>query len=283
MSMSLPEILGSHRTGQKAVMGILNVTPDSFSDGGRYDRPQSALPHVEQMLLDKADIVDVGAESTRPGAPRMSCDQQKQRLETILPAAVEAGALVSIDTTRSDVAAWALEAGAAMLNDISAGRDDPEMLSLAAEKNVPIILMHMQGTPETMQDHPCYGDVVDEVRSFLASRLEAAQRAGVPQGHCIVDPGIGFGKTCLHNLLLLQQLEKLRALEVPILVGPSRKRFIAETAGQVPPTLRLGGTVAACLAAARGGATIFRVHDVLPVRQALAVDEAVSGAGTGPR
>ncbi len=263
-------------------MGVLNVTPDSFSDGGKFNSPQAALERIEQMLLEGADIIDIGAESTRPGAERMAVDEQKRRLEGILPAAVEAGALVSVDTTRSQVAAWALDAGCAVLNDISGGRDDPDMLPLAARRNVPIILMHMQGTPATMQSGPSYDDVVSEVREFLARRLEAASQAGVPRGRCIVDPGIGFGKRLEDNLALLRNLDRLGDLDVPILIGPSRKRFISDIAGPAEPDQRIGGTVAACLAARQGGASIFRVHDVGPVAQALQVARAIqSGPETG--
>jgi dihydropteroate synthase len=230
------------------------------------------------MLLEGADIIDIGAESTRPGAQRMAVDEQKRRLEGILPAAIEAGALVSVDTTRAEVARWALDAGCAILNDISAGRDDPDMLALAARRNVPIILMHMQGTPATMQKSPGYRDVVSEVREFLAQRLEAACQAGVPRGHCIVDPGIGFGKRLEDNLALLRNLDQLAQLGTPILIGPSRKRFISEIAGPAQPEQRLGGTLAACLAARQGGATIFRVHDVGPVAQGLRVARAIQSS-----
>jgi dihydropteroate synthase len=278
MTLSLQQILQSHTTGQPVVMGILNVTPDSFSDGGLYAEPAAALRHVQQMLLDGADIIDVGAESTRPGAQRMSADEQKRRLEPILPAAVEAGALVSVDTTRTEVARWALDAGAAILNDVSAGSDDPDMLPLAAKRNVPIVLMHMRGEPADMQANPRYDDVVGQVRDFLAGRLAAAREAGIPGGHCVIDPGIGFGKRLEHNLSLLARVEALASLGVAVLVGPSRKRFIRDISGQADPNRRVGGTVAACLAGLCGGATIFRVHDVEPVRQALEVARAIRSA-----
>jgi len=279
MSAELHEILNSHHTRNAVVMGILNVTPDSFSDGGQFLSPDAAVAHARRMAEEGADIIDVGAESTRPGSDRVSEAEQIERLRDVVAAAASVGVLVSIDTTRSEVAAFALDAGAAIINDVSAGRDDPEMLCLAAERNAPIVLMHMPGRPKTMQERPCYGNVVEEVRDFLAERIAAATAAGAPRRHCMVDPGIGFGKLLEHNLALLAGVPALRALGCPVLIGSSRKRFIGELTGLAAPADRVSGTVAACLATFRRGATIFRVHDVGALVSALKVAEAIERAG----
>lgn len=278
MSMKLDEILSSGRTATPVVMGILNVTPDSFSDGGAFLAPAAAVAQAEQMLDAGADILDVGAESTRPGGERVSADEQISRLGEILPAVAALGAVVSIDTTRSPVARFALDAGAAIINDVSAGRDDPEMFTLAARRNAPLILMHMLGEPKTMQAEPRYDDVVVEVRQFLSDRLDAAVAAGLPRERCIVDPGIGFGKRLGDNLALLGGVEALCRLGCPVLIGASRKRFIGELTGRDDPSHRQGGTIAACLAAYSRGATIFRVHEVATVVDALKVARAIARA-----
>jgi len=283
---TIDEILTSHHSGRSVVMGILNVTPDSFSDGGEFFDPPAARAQALRMLDEGADVIDIGAESTRPGSAGVGPVDQIHRLRDVLPAVAETGATVSIDTTSAEVAAFALEAGAAIINDVSAGRDDPQILSLAAERKAPLVLMHMLGRPRTMQDNPRYDDVVAEVREFLAGRVEAAAAAGVARGRIIVDPGIGFGKRLEHNLALLAAgVGALLELGCPVLVGPSRKRFIGELTGCEAARRRLGGTLAACLAARRRGASIFRVHDVGPVVEALKVFEAIEGwaAGGGHR
>jgi dihydropteroate synthase len=278
LSNRIDEILSSHRTGRTFIMAVLNVTPDSFSDGGEFMDPEAAVAHARKLASDGADILDVGAESTRPGADRVGPSEQIARLRPILPVLGGLGPVVSVDTTSAEVAAFALDVGAEIINDISAGRDDGEMLPLAAERGAPLVLMHMLGTPRTMQTDPQYNDVVDEVKSFLAGRLEAAERAGLPPERCIVDPGIGFGKKLDHNLALLAGIGELASLGRPVLVGPSRKRFIGELTGRQDPAERLAGTLAACLAAWRGGATLFRVHDVAPLADALKVAAAVRRA-----
>ena len=245
MGLSLDDILASHRTHQPVVMGILNVTPDSFSDGGAFFDPGAAAEQARQMADEGADVIDVGAESTRPGSERVTAGEQIRRLRKVLPAAVASGAVVSIDTTLSPVARFALDAGAAIINDVSAGRDDPAMLDLAADRQAPIILMHMLGTPKDMQAEPRYENVVAEVRAFLADRAAAAEAAGVPRERIIVDPGIGFGKRLEHNLALLAGIGELVSLGLGVLVGPSRKRFIGELTGQDDPRRRTAGTVAA--------------------------------------
>jgi dihydropteroate synthase len=279
MPATLDEILNSHRTGRAVVMGVLNVTPDSFSDGGEFYDPAAAVAQALCMVAEGADIIDVGAESTRPGSERVSAADQIRRLEPVLPEVAKLDVTVSIDTTLAEVARFALDAGAEIVNDVSAGRDDGELLPLAGRRGAPVVLMHMLGAPKTMQDDPSYDDVVAEVRDFLAARLAAAEDAGVTRERCIVDPGIGFGKRLEHNLALLAGAGALGELGVPVMVGPSRKRFIGELTGQADPQQRLGGTIAACLLARANGATIFRVHDVAETVQALAVAGAIARAG----
>ena len=273
--MTINDILTSHRTGQPVVMGILNVTPDSFSDGGEFFDPSAAVTQTQKMIADGADIIDIGAESTRPGSRPIGEDEQIDRLRNILPAIANLKTLVSIDTTSSKVASFALDAGATIINVISAGRDDPEILTLSAKRNVPIILMHMLGQPKTMQDQPHYDNVVTEVRDFLANRIDAAESAGIPRKHCIVDPGIGFGKLLEHNLALLAGVKTLLELDCPVLIGPSRKRFIGELTGTSDPHERISGTVASCIETLRQGATIFRVHDVAELVSAIKVAQAI--------
>ena len=276
---TLTDILDSPRTRQPIVVGILNVTPDSFSDGGQFLAPRQAVEQARRLAAEGADAIDVGAESTRPGSESVPADEQIRRLADVLPHVIGLGLPVSIDTTRAEVARFALSAGASIINDVSAGRDDPAMLPLAAEARCPIVLMHMLGAPRTMQQDPHYRDVVAEVRAFLAERLAAAEAAGVARGRCIVDPGIGFGKRMAHNLALIARLDALVELGAAVLLGPSRKRFIGELSGGAPPEERLGGTIAACLEGYRRGATLFRVHDVGPVAQALKLARLTSEFG----
>ena len=278
MGLSLADILASHRTRTPVVMGILNVTPDSFSDGGEFFDPAAAAGQARRMADEGADILDVGAESTRPGSRRVTAGEQIRRLRKALPAAVASGAVVSIDTTLAAVARFALDEGAAIINDVSAGRDDPAMLDLAAQRGAPIVLMHMLGEPKDMQVEPHYQNVVAEVRAFLASRAAAAEAAGVRRERIIVDPGIGFGKLLEHNLALLAGIGVLVSLGYGVLVGPSRKRFIGTLTGQEDPRNRVAGTIAACLAAWQRGATMFRVHDVGALRQALSIAQAIDRA-----
>jgi dihydropteroate synthase len=278
VAATLEDILNSHKTRRPIVVGVLNVTPDSFSDGGRFYDPAAAVAQALRMVAEGADLIDAGAESTRPGSERVSAAEQIRRLEPVLPEVARAGLPVSIDTTRAEVAAFALDAGAEMINDVSAGRDDPDLLPLAAARARALVLMHMLGRPKTMQEDPRYDDVVREVRDFLAERLAAAEAAGVERGRCIVDPGIGFGKKLEHNLALLAHVGALAELGVPVMVGPSRKRFIGELTGVADPDRRVSGTLAACLAAHRRGASLFRVHDVAEAVQAFAVAGAIEQA-----
>ena len=279
MSTTLDDILISHQTRRPMVMGVLNVTPDSFSDGGRFIDPAAATAQAKAMIDQGADVIDIGAESTRPGSERVSPDEQIRRLDPILPDLCRHGGPVSIDTTSAQVASFALDAGAVIVNDVSAGRDDPDLLGLVAERNAAIVLMHMLGAPKSMQRDPHYDDVVTEVRDFLAARLDAATAAGIARDRCIIDPGIGFGKTLAHNLALLSHTSALCEVGAPVLIGPSRKRFIGEITGVTDPADRLGGTLAALCAAYANGASIFRVHDVGPARQALDVLRRITQTG----
>lgn len=275
MPATLEEILNSHRTHRPIIAGILNVTPDSFSDGGRFFDPASAVRHARQMIADGADIIDVGAESTRPGSQRVPPAEQIARLKDILPALRDCGAVVSIDTTWAEVAAFAIECGARIVNDISAGREDPALFGLAGRTGCAVILMHMLGTPATMQKDPQYANVVDEVTHFLRERMASAVAAGLPRERIIIDPGIGFGKKLQHNLALLAATRQFADLGPPVMIGASRKRFIGELTGQSDAARRAWGTVGACLACYHRGATIFRVHDVAELSAALAVAKAI--------
>lgn len=278
--MPTTHALFADRPQRPLLMGILNVTPDSFSDGGKFDAVDAAVAHARTMVEQGADLIDVGGESTRPGAKRVSVDQQIARVAPVIDALSEAlgdRASISIDTTRAAVAAAALDAGAVVLNDVSAGTEDPDMLALAAERGVPIVLMHMRGEPGTMQDGPRYGDVVTEVETYLLKRAAAAEAAGVARDHIVIDPGIGFGKTTAHNHALLAALPRFVATGYPILLGASRKRFLGP---DLPPADRVYGTCVTTAMATRAGVAIVRVHDVAANRQARDVAIATADAGT---
>ena len=257
------------------VMGVVNVTPDSFSDGGRYLDPDAAVAHGQALAAEGADLLDVGGESTRPGAGGVT---EAVELERVLPVveglAASAGVPVSIDTRKAAVAAAALSVGAAMVNDVSAGRHDPELLAVAAQNKVPLVLMHMRGNPATMQDDPSYDDVVAEVEAFLDERCQAAEAAGVDHDALVVDPGIGFGKRDRDNYALLDDLARLTRLGHPVLVGTSRKGFIGR-ALDAPVDQRLEGTAATVVWAVQRGARIVRVHDVGPIVRAVRMTEAL--------
>jgi len=260
-------------------MGILNVTPDSFSDGGRFFEREDALRRAECMLEEGADIVDVGGESSRPGADPVSEEEEIRRTAPVIEyLACRLDLVLSIDTYKAGVARRALDAGATMVNDIGALRLDPEMAPLAAEYGVPLVLMHMQGTPKTMQRSPRYDDLMGEIGAFLGERMDAAVRMGVPREHLILDPGIGFGKTIEHNLEILAHLDELRPLGRPLLVGPSRKSFIGALL-DLPADERLEGTLAAVVCAVWNGAHIVRVHDVRETVRAVRIADAIRRAG----
>ncbi len=263
-------------TGPRAlVIGVLNVTPDSFSDGGRFLVRERAAEHGRQMADAGADIVDIGGESTRPGSEPVSAAEEKRRVVPVIEElAAEIGVPISIDTQKAQVAAAALDAGAQMINDVSALRTDPDMALLAAEREVPVCLMHMLGTPKTMQVNPTYRDVVGEIVGWLAGRLEAALEAGIGRERIFVDPGFGFGKTHQHNLEVLRRLHELHALGCPVLVGTSRKSTIGAVL-RVESDRRLHGTLASVACAVMAGCHAVRVHDVAPAMDAVLVCEAI--------
>jgi len=258
------------------VMGIVNVTPDSFSDGGLYLDADAAIAHGRELATAGADVLDIGGESTRPGAEAVGADEERRRVEPVIAALASDGHSVSIDTSKASVAAAALDAGAQVVNDVTAFRGDPELAPLCADRGCDVVLMHMLGTPRTMQDDPRYDDVVDDVKAFLAERVGHAVAAGVAEERIWVDPGIGFGKTLEHNLELLRRLGELRDLGRSIIVGTSRKRFLGTITGREADE-RIGGTVASNVLALSAGADAFRVHDVTEVKQALDVAEVLLG------
>ncbi len=276
-------------------MGVVNVTPDSFSDGGRYLASEDAIAHGRELAAQGADILDVGGESTRPGAAPVALEEELRRVLPVVEGLAGCGVQISIDTSKAAVARAALKAGASLVNDVTALRGDPEMVQVLADSGADCCLMHMLGEPRTMQVRPHYEDVVDEVKAFLAERLEFAVREGVAEERIVLDPGIGFGKTVEHNLQLLRRLDELAALGRPLLVGTSRKSFLGrileaaphEASGRPGPTVpsespgpdaRLPATLATCVLAYERGARILRVHDVAAVRGALAATAATLGA-----
>ena len=276
----MPDIPGSARSNTSVMtpklMGIVNVTPDSFSDGGLFLEPEAAIAHGEQLVRDGAEILDVGGESTRPGAEPVSEAEELARTEPVVADLEGLGYTVSIDTSKAAVAEAALTAGVEIVNDVTALRGEPEMAALCAERDATVVLMHMPGNPRTMQDDPHYEDVVDEVKAFLSERVEAAVAAGIDEERIWVDPGIGFGKTLGHNLELLRRLGELRELGRPLVIGTSRKSFIGKIDGS-PIEQRIGGSIATAVLVAADGADVLRVHDVAETAQALRVAEAVLG------
>ena len=253
------------------IMGILNVTPDSFSDGGKYTGINDALKQVERMLAEGVDIIDIGGESTRPGSDSVSATEQILRVIPVLTAIrqqLNSTILISIDTTSSKVAKAALEAGANIINDVSAGQEDEAILALAAKTDVPIILMHSQGTPKTMQDNPYYDDVVSDVISALKNRTDTALKAGIKKENIAIDPGIGFGKRKQDNLDLLANLDVLVALGFPVLLGTSRKRFMGTLCDVTEPSDLVTATAVTTALGVMAGVQMFRVHDVKENRQA---------------
>jgi dihydropteroate synthase len=274
--------VGDRTLGPDPVLvGVLNVTPDSFSDGGDFLDPAKAASRAATMLDEGAEIIDVGGESTRPGSDPVPPEEEVRRVVPVIERILSErpDAIVSIDAYRASTAEAALEAGAGIVNDVTALRGDPRMAAVVAETRCPVVLMHMLGEPKTMQRDPRYDDVTREVRDFLAERAEHAVAVGVAPENVILDPGIGFGKTLEHNLALLLHLDSLVDLGFPVLVGASRKSFIGRITGVEEARDRASGTVAANVIAYERGATLFRVHDVQANREALAVAQAVLNAG----
>jgi len=261
--------------GRPKVMGILNVTPDSFSDGGQHATTEAAVAHGLRMAAAGAEIIDVGGESTRPGAPTVPVDEEAGRVEPVISAlSRNTDVPISVDTSKYEVARRALDAGAVIINDVTALRADPQMARLAADRGAPLILMHMQGTPRTMQQAPHYDDLMGEIAEFLRARIEFAAGEGVSHGQIVIDPGIGFGKTPEDNLEVLRRLRELRSLGFPLLVGASRKSTLGLITGSAPAE-RVSGSLAAAAAAALNGAHILRVHDVAETLDVLKVCESV--------
>lgn len=256
-------------------MGIVNVTPDSFSDGGHFASADRAITHGRELLAAGADLIDVGGESTRPGSEPVAAAAELERILPVVEALVDEGAVISVDTAKAEVAGRALEAGAELVNDVTAGAD-PEMLPTVAGAGAGLVLMHMQGTPRTMQDDPRYDDVVGEVRAFLEERAGSAVAAGVAPTSIVIDPGIGFGKTLHHNLELIRSLGDLISTGWPVMVGASRKGFLGLITGENDPSRRDTATTAVTALAVARGAAVIRVHDVASSRQAADVAWAVA-------
>ncbi|MCC7201334.1 MAG: dihydropteroate synthase [Nitrospirae bacterium] len=260
------------------LMGILNVTPDSFSDGGLFYDYEKAVSRGIELEDDGADIIDIGGESTRPGAPAVPFDEEARRVIPVIETLARRVSIpISVDTYKSGVARLAIEAGASIINDVSALRFDPEMINVARDRHVPVILMHMLGNPMDMQSNPVYDDVVTEVHIFLKERIQYAVDNGISKTNIIIDPGIGFGKGLTHNLLLMKHLRTFKDIGCPLLVGPSRKSFIGTILNQ-PAWGRLEGTAAAVAVAIMNGADIVRVHDLKEMRQVAAMVEAIQDA-----
>ncbi|UKO95971.1 dihydropteroate synthase [Nostoc sp. UHCC 0870] len=263
--------------GQRTyLMGVLNVTPDSFSDGGKFNTPAAALSQAEALVAAGADIIDVGGQSTRPGAEQISLEAELNRVVPILEVLrSKISVPISVDTTRASVAKASVEAGADIINDISGGTFDPQMLPTVASLGVPIVLMHIRGTPQTMQQMTEYQDLLGEISSFLAQQITIATDLGLEREKIIIDPGIGFAKKYEQNLEILRRLGLLRSLNCPILVGVSRKSFIGRILNQPDPKARVWGTAAACCAAILNGADILRVHDIQEMRDVSLVADAI--------
>jgi dihydropteroate synthase len=267
-------VAGAH---MPRLMGVVNVTPDSFSDGGRFLDPERAIEHGRELIAEGADVLDVGGESTRPGAAAVPEDEELARVVPVIEGLAGDGTPISIDTSKLAVAKAALSAGATIVNDVTALRAEPEIAALCADRDAELVLMHMQGTPRTMQADPTYDDVVDDVKAFLAERMQFARREGVAEERIWLDPGIGFGKTVEHNLELLRRLGELTELGRPLVVGTSRKSFIGKLTG-ADVDGRLGGTIASCAVAVANGARMLRIHDVREVGEGMRAVAAVLGA-----
>jgi dihydropteroate synthase len=259
-----------------SLMGVINVTPDSFSDGGLFIEPEEAIAHGLRLEAEGAAILDIGGESTRPGAEGVSADEELRRVLPVIEGLADAGAeaQLSVDTSKAEVAAAALRAGATLVNDVTALRGDPAMAEVIAASGADCCLMHMLGEPRSMQRDPRYDDVVAEVKAFLEERLAFAVASGIQERRVILDPGIGFGKTIEHNLELLRRVDELVAIGRPVLIGTSRKSFLGRIAGRDDPADRLAGTIATCVMSYERGARVFRVHEVAPVADGLKVAAA---------
>lgn len=269
------EPLGSLKLDQPLIMGVVNVTPDSFSDGGLHASTKDSLTHARKLADEGADILDIGGESTRPGSDPVDVHDEAARVLPVIECLKDCGSLVSVDTRKSQIMQRSADVGAHILNDVSALSHDPDSLKVAATSGLPVVLMHAQGDPKTMQDDPAYEDIVVDVFDYLADRISACEEAGIDRSRLVADPGIGFGKTLAHNLALLQGLSLFHGLGVALLLGVSRKRFIGTLSGEQDPRARMPGSIAAALAGIAQGVQIVRVHDVAETRQALTIWSAV--------
>lgn len=273
-----------HWSDRTYIMGVLNVTPDSFSDGGQFNSESAAIAHAKSLIAGGADIIDVGGQSTRPGAEIISLDEELNRVVPVVKALrlgednyppIPDRILISVDTSRAPVASAAIKAGANMINDVTGGMGDREMLPLVAQLGVPVILMHMRGTPQTMQQLTDYQDLIGEIYQFFQERISAAIASGVKRDRIIIDPGIGFAKTYQQNLELIRRLSEFKSLGMPILIGASRKSFIGKILDRPDPKQRVWGTAAACCAAIANGANIVRVHDLPQMLDVCRVADAI--------
>jgi len=260
------------------LMGVVNVTPDSFSDGGDYLDPQIAIDHAKRMIDEGADILDIGGESTRPGSKPITTEEECARILPVIEGLADSGARISVDTRHADVMRHAIGAGAKIVNDVTALTGDPESAAVCIDAGVDVVLMHMQGEPQTMQDNPSYDDAVQDIFEYMQARLEVLQTAGMAREKICIDPGIGFGKNLDHNLRILSGIDAFHALGVPLLLGVSRKSFISKIDRDVSPKDRVAGSIAAAIAGWDRGVQVFRVHDVAETRQALAVWCAIEEA-----
>jgi len=274
----MPDTFAGLSLSQPILMGIINATPDSFSDGGDAFAVEDAVSRGLALMEAGASIIDVGGESTRPGADVVPIEEEIKRTRPVVERLVEAGAVVSIDTRNAATMSAAIDAGAQIVNDVTALRHDPNALGVVASRGVSLMLMHIQGEPQTMQINPTYDDVVEEVRVHLLERISVCESAGIPGAEIAIDPGIGFGKTVDHNLSLLKHIDRLVDTGHPVVLGVSRKSFIAKLSGGEEPKERAPGSIAAALAALQAGVQIFRVHDVAETRQAVSVWQAIASA-----
>ncbi len=260
------------------LMGVVNVTPDSFSDGGEFLDASLAIAHGKSLIADGADFLDIGGESTRPGSKPISIDEECSRVIPVIEGLAGEGALISIDTRHAEVMQCAINAGANIVNDVTALTHDPDSAKVCLESAVDIVLMHMQGSPQTMQDNPTYDDAALDILDYMGERLLALEAMGIARSKIAIDPGIGFGKNLDHNLRILSGIDAFHALGVPLLLGVSRKSFISKIDRDVPPKERVAGSIAAAIAGWDRGVQIFRVHDVAETRQALAVWQAIEAS-----
>ena len=273
-----PLIFAGLKLDRPHLMGVVNVTPDSFSDGGQYLDADAAIAHGKALISEGADILDIGGESTRPGSNPVSIDEECARVIPVIEGLANEGALISIDTRHSEVMQRAINAGARIVNDVTALTHDPKSAKVCLDADVDIVLMHMQGDPKTMQDNPTYDDAALDILDYMGERLLALEDIGISRNKIAIDPGIGFGKNLEHNLRILSGIDAFHALGVPLLLGVSRKSFITKIDRDVPPKNRVAGSIAAAIAGWDRGVQIFRVHDVAETRQALAVWQAIEAS-----